>query len=244
MVHQQHYDAVTWQQAGPSPQTLPGGKAESLTAFSMGSQTLTGPAMVELVIYLGLHTRLLAVPLIINYNREFLLSALIYKSTHPCLISLNTICRTVVGVSNNSAHAFFIRSAMTGCVFGKNRCFIMHLAQSEDCLKMVHSDMRGKTIKYRSKNNIEICNRSNNNIQIQWVEIINDKCKNFMIANGYKAPDGKIGDFFEYLEIALQHVNLTKFGLFLTGDFHKDYLDTKSENTKKMKDLNNMDWTN
>ena len=40
--------AVAWQQAGPSPQTLPWGGAESPNAFSMETVTLPGPPMVEL----------------------------------------------------------------------------------------------------------------------------------------------------------------------------------------------------
>ena len=43
-----HLNMTTpWQQAGPSPQILPWRRAESPNAFSVGSQTLTGPAMVE-----------------------------------------------------------------------------------------------------------------------------------------------------------------------------------------------------
>ena len=81
----------------------------------------------------------------------------------------------------------------------------------------------------------EILNRSNNNIEIQWIEIINDNCRNFIVANAYRPPDGNTGDFMEYLEDCLNFIDLSKFDLFLMGDFNIDYLDKKSEITKKLK---------
>ena len=78
-------------------------------------------------------------------------------------------------------------------------------------------------------------NRSNNTIEIQWVEIINKNCKDFLIANGYRPPDGNISDFFEYFEDTLSEIDLTKIYLFFMGDFNIDYLDKKSDNTRKFK---------
>ena len=69
-----------------------------------------------------------------------------------------------------------------------------------------------------STSSYQVLNRSNNNIEIQWVEIINDKCKNFIIANGYRPPDGNVTEFLEYLELSLNEVDLTKYDLFLMGD--------------------------
>ena len=78
-------------------------------------------------------------------------------------------------------------------------------------------------------------NRSNNDIEIQWVEINNEKCRNFLIVNGYRPPDGKVVNFIEYLELALNSIDLTKCDLFMMGDFNIDYLDRRSEDSKKLK---------
>ena len=76
-------------------------------------------------------------------------------------------------------------------------------------------------------------NRSDNDIEIQWVEIINDKCKNFLIVNGYRPPDGSIPNFLEYIELSLSSIDLTKCDIFLMGDYNIDFLDKKHEATKK-----------
>ena len=88
-----------------------------------------------------------------------------------------------------------------------------------------------------STKSYSLFNRNNNDIEIQWIEIINEKCKNFVIANGYRPPDGKTSEFFDYLEIVLENTNLQKCDLFLMGDFNIDYLDKKSQDTKKLKTI-------
>ena len=57
-------------------------------------------------------------------------------------------------------------------------------------------------------------NRSHNDIEIQWVEILNDHCRNFIIGNGYRPPDGNFGIFFDYLEGVLDDIDLNKFDVF------------------------------
>ena len=91
--------------------------------------------------------------------------------------------------------------------------------------------LNSSTVKYQS------FDRSNNDIEIQWVEIMNENCKNFIIANGYRPPDGNVVHFLEYLELTLDSLDLTKNYLFLMGDFNIDFLDKRSENTKKLKSI-------
>ena len=78
-----------------------------------------------------------------------------------------------------------------------------------------------------SLNSFQTHNRNSNSIEIQWVEIINDKCKNCIIGNGYRPPDGRVGDFLDYLEDVLNDIDLNKFDVFLMGDFNIDFLDEK-----------------
>ena len=66
---------------------------------------------------------------------------------------------------------------------------------------------------------------------------MNYKCKNFLIANGYRPRDGNVTDFLTYVENSFNEIDFTKLDVFLMGDFNIDYLDKKSDNTKRLKRL-------
>ena len=84
---------------------------------------------------------------------------------------------------------------------------------------------------------VKYLDRSENYLEIQWIEIINENCRNFILANAYRPPDGDITDFKDFLEAALNSIDLTKFDLFLIGDFNLDYFDNKIAGVKDLKTL-------
>ena len=72
-------------------------------------------------------------------------------------------------------------------------------------------------------------------MEIQWVEIINEKCRNFIIGNAYRPPDGSLTDFRDFIEAALNSLDLSKNDVFLIGDFNLDYLDNRVTGVKDLK---------
>ena len=76
-------------------------------------------------------------------------------------------------------------------------------------------------------------NRSESFVEVQWIEILNENCKNIVVANLYRPPDGDITDFISYLEHAMDNMDFFKYEIFIQGDFNIDFLDRGSENTKK-----------
>ena len=72
-------------------------------------------------------------------------------------------------------------------------------------------------------------NVSSNDVEIQWIEIINEKCKIFYIANVYRPPDSNVEDFIIYLENSLSYIDNNRHDIFIMGDFNIDYLDSKAD---------------
>ena len=70
-------------------------------------------------------------------------------------------------------------------------------------------------------------NRSTCDIEIQWVEIQQEHCKNIIIANCYRPPTGNIDNFLKYLGDAVETINLDRKDLFIMGDINIDTLDKK-----------------
>ena len=81
----------------------------------------------------------------------------------------------------------------------------------------------------------EFLNISNNYLEIQWIEIENKHCRNFIIANVYRPPDGNVKEFIDHLEASLNLLDLTKNDIFIMGDFHLDYFDNKIHGVKELK---------
>ena len=86
-----------------------------------------------------------------------------------------------------------------------------------------------------SDENVKFLNRSENFLEIQWIEITNENCRNFIIANGYRPPDGNISDFHDFIEASSNSIDLTRNDVFLIGDFNLDYLDNKVPGVKELK---------
>ena len=86
-----------------------------------------------------------------------------------------------------------------------------------------------------SDDNVSFLNRSENFLEIQWVELMNEKHKNVIIGNAYRPPDGNVSDFRDFIEAALNSLDLTKNEVFLIGDLNLDYLDNRVCGVKEFK---------
>ena len=52
--------------------------------------------------------------------------------------------------------------------------------------------------------------------------------------NIYRPPQGKVDSFSNFLELAINSIDLNKKDIFILGDFNIDFLDKSDGNTKKM----------
>ena len=77
-------------------------------------------------------------------------------------------------------------------------------------------------------------NVSNENIEAQWVLIHRPHCKNMVVCNVYRPPNGDLGKAVKYLDDCLKTINMSKIDLFLLGDFNVDYKNMSSPNYKKL----------
>ena len=76
--------------------------------------------------------------------------------------------------------------------------------------------------------------KSNESIEAQWVYIHRPHCKNVVVCNVYRPPNGDLGKSIAYLDDCLRSVNLGKTDLFLLGDFNVNYKNKASPNYKKL----------
>ena len=80
-------------------------------------------------------------------------------------------------------------------------------------------------------------NKSNKNVESQWVAIYQKPNKTILIGNLYRPPQGDIEKCIEYLDDVLSDIDLDKIEVILMGDLNIDILDT---NKNAGKDLINM----
>ena len=74
---------------------------------------------------------------------------------------------------------------------------------------------------------------SNENIEAQWTYIHRPDCKNVIVCNIYRPPNGDLKKALEYLEDCLRTINLRKVNIFLMGDFNVNYQNKQSPEYKK-----------
>ena len=79
-------------------------------------------------------------------------------------------------------------------------------------------------------------NKSNKDIEIQWIAISQKPNKTILIANCYRPPQGNIDNFIESIENTLNELDLNRIELYLIGDFNIDILEKKNEKAKKFLD--------
>ena len=63
----------------------------------------------------------------------------------------------------------------------------------------------------------------NQNYEALWVKINMPHCKDIVICNIYRPPNGKLDKTIKYLENCLSSINSNKTDIFLIGDFNVDY---------------------
>ena len=57
-----------------------------------------------------------------------------------------------------------------------------------------------------------------------WIEIRNNKGKNFLCGCAYRHPNSDTSNFIEYVESTFTKFNKDKYNVFLMGDFNIDLL--------------------
>ena len=76
---------------------------------------------------------------------------------------------------------------------------------------------------------------SNEDIEAQWTLIHRPNCKNVVICNIYRPPNGNLKKAILYLDECIRTVNLAKVDLFLLGDLNVDF---KNKSSPAYKDVN------
>ena len=74
---------------------------------------------------------------------------------------------------------------------------------------------------------------SNENIEAQWTLIHRPHCKNIVLGNIYRPPNGDVAKALKYLDECLGSINLSKVDLFLLGDLNINLLDKTTVAFKK-----------
>ena len=75
---------------------------------------------------------------------------------------------------------------------------------------------------------------SNNDIEAQWIYLHRPNCKDVVVCNIYRPPNGDLPKAISYLEESLGTLNIGKIDLFLMGDLNINYKNQKSPKYKKL----------
>ena len=76
-------------------------------------------------------------------------------------------------------------------------------------------------------------NKSDKDIEIQWVVVKRPNTRSILLGNTYRPPDGNVNNAFKIINDALMGVKeLHKFELLVLGDFNVDYKNTNSKSYK------------
>ena len=76
--------------------------------------------------------------------------------------------------------------------------------------------------------------RSNGDIEAQWVLIRRPHCKNIVSCNVYRPPSGNLDKAIKYLEECVKTLNLGKINLFIMGDMNVNYKNKSAPAYKKL----------
>ena len=77
-------------------------------------------------------------------------------------------------------------------------------------------------------------NISGEHIEAQWVLIHRPHCKNVIMCNVYRPPNGNLQVAVSYLDECLKFINLRKIDVFVIGDMNVSYQTKSSQNNKKL----------
>ena len=92
----------------------------------------------------------------------------------------------------------------------------------------VHNKFRDKV---QSLNELS---ESNQNYEALWVKLNMPSCRDVVVCNFYRTPNGKMDKVIPYLENCLSSINLNKTDLFIVGDFNVDFSNKKTNEYKKI----------
>ena len=76
-------------------------------------------------------------------------------------------------------------------------------------------------------------NRSNEDIEAQWVLIRRPHCKNIVTCNVYRPPNGNLDKAIQYLEGCVKTLSLGKINMFMMGDMNINYKNKSAPAYKK-----------
>ena len=80
-----------------------------------------------------------------------------------------------------------------------------------------------------------IFNRSNKDIEVQWIYIPNKFSKDSLILNLYRPPAGNVESFIETLENTLSVIEIEKFDVFVMGDFNVNIANANCGHARSLK---------
>ena len=75
---------------------------------------------------------------------------------------------------------------------------------------------------------------SNENIEIRLILIHRPNCKNVIVCNVYRPPNGNLDKAMRYISDCLKTLNLGKMDLFILGVFNINYKNKSSANYKNL----------
>ena len=89
-------------------------------------------------------------------------------------------------------------------------------------------------------NDLALLNKSNKDIEILWLKIINPHSRNYIIGITYRPPTGNVQTFTNTIEDCLNQIDkLNEYNVFVLGDMNINYLVKKSPSRKQMTNLEN-----
>ena len=64
---------------------------------------------------------------------------------------------------------------------------------------------------------------SNNDIECQWLEVMNLNQRNIVLCNLYRPLQGDVERFVAHLELCLENIDITTKDVFIMGDVNIDF---------------------
>ena len=75
--------------------------------------------------------------------------------------------------------------------------------------------------------------RSNEDIEAQWILVRQAQCKNVVVCNVYRPPSGNLIKAIQYLQNCVKTLNLSKVNMFMMGDLNINYKNKSAAAYKK-----------
>ena len=75
---------------------------------------------------------------------------------------------------------------------------------------------------------------SDNQLEVQWLEIGRERARNLLIANVYRPPQGDVKKAMKTLDTTIKNIHTPRKELFILGDFNIDYKNTGSAKYREL----------